>query len=401
MRLRLPYDRFASRVEALIADSANLLPIGTGPQPEAAARLRASFLAWMSDVERFLNQAVEPAGFARGLQTSRYIALLQDNISHDSIYRSIESEIALVTDQLNELRVTFDPTSAAQGPKTAQAERIRAWVELETVPPRLAVVNASDGPIRLILPTLYLLANPGPRAMVGGWLPALAELSPGFSFIWLLEQHRDWARDPRVTSQLHVDFEDEQGQRWQLGHGSVVPIDRVDPDGMLFLQGAAEPSELVATAAEGGEVIGASDDRIAFLSYVSEDAAIVDRLQADLEAAGITVWRDLDQLLPGDDFRDRIRTAIETQAFAFVPCFSSSYYQRDRTFMNEELSLAISQVRQMRRASWFIPVRVSECVLPELDLGLGRRLRDIVRADLFKDWNGEVKRLIASIQRLV
>jgi TIR domain-containing protein len=42
-----------------------------------------------------------------------------------------------------------------------------------------------------------------------------------------------------------------------------------------------------------------------FLCYARVDAVAVDRLQAVLKAAGITVWRDTDELSPGQDWRAR------------------------------------------------------------------------------------------------
>lgn len=56
----------------------------------------------------------------------------------------------------------------------------------------------------------------------------------------------------------------------------------------------------------------------AFISYVREDADEVDKLQEDLEAAGIRVWRDTSELWPGQDWRAEIRRAIKDSALAFI-----------------------------------------------------------------------------------
>jgi TIR domain-containing protein len=61
----------------------------------------------------------------------------------------------------------------------------------------------------------------------------------------------------------------------------------------------------------------------AFISYVREDGNKIDQLQQQLEAAGITVWRDTAELWPGEDWRLKIRYAIADYAFVFIACFSS------------------------------------------------------------------------------
>lgn len=81
------------------------------------------------------------------------------------------------------------------------------------------------------------------------------------------------------------------------------------------------------------------------LSYVRQDAQAVDRLQRVLEAAGIRIWRDTADLWPGEDWRGRIRGAITGNALAFIACFSQNSTDRERSYQNEELVLAIEQLR--------------------------------------------------------
>jgi hypothetical protein len=79
----------------------------------------------------------------------------------------------------------------------------------------------------------------------------------------------------------------------------------------------------------------------AFLSYVREDLDKVDRLQQGLETAGIPVWRDTRDLWPGEDWQMKIRQAITDNAIAFIACFSHNSLAREKTYQNEELTLAI------------------------------------------------------------
>jgi hypothetical protein len=140
-----------------------------------------------------------------------------------------------------------------------------------------------------------------------------------------------------------------------------------------------------------------------FISYVREDAQQVDRLQGILEAAGIQVWRDTADLWPGQDWRFMIRRAITDDALVFIACFSQNSLKRGKTFQNEELILAIDQLRLRHpEEPWLIPVRFDECEIPDRDLGGGRTLTSIQRADLFGDkYEATAKRLVASILRIL
>jgi hypothetical protein len=141
----------------------------------------------------------------------------------------------------------------------------------------------------------------------------------------------------------------------------------------------------------------------AFLSYVRQDAEAADRLQRVLEAAGIRVWRDTASLWPGEDWRMMIRRAITEDALAFIACFSQNSAGREKTYQNEELDLALEQLRQRQPdRPWLIPVRFDDCDVPDRDIGAGRTLRSIQRADLFGDRSEEgVARLVATVLRIL
>ena len=147
-------------------------------------------------------------------------------------------------------------------------------------------------------------------------------------------------------------------------------------------------------------------DRVAghaFISYVHEDSYEVDQLQRTLEAAGITVWRDTTDLSPGENWSTKIRRAITDNSLAFIACFSRKSLARKTSYQNEELNLAIEQLRRRRPDDpWLLPVRFDDCQIPDLDIGGGRTLASIQRADLFGENYGEgVARLVAAILRIL
>jgi hypothetical protein len=141
----------------------------------------------------------------------------------------------------------------------------------------------------------------------------------------------------------------------------------------------------------------------AFISYVREDSRNVDHLQRTLQAAGIPVWRDTANLWPGEDWRAKIRRAITDNALVFLACFSQTSLSRRKSYYNEELTLAIDQLRlRPPDDPWLIPVRLDECEIPDRDIGGGRTLRSIQRADLFGDRSLEgAERLVAAILRIL
>jgi TIR domain len=143
--------------------------------------------------------------------------------------------------------------------------------------------------------------------------------------------------------------------------------------------------------------------KFVFLSYAHEDAQAVDQLQAALEMAGIQVWRDRTQLWPGEDWQHKIRSAIIDDALIFVACFSKRSLTRRTSYQNEELTLALDELRRRRPdVPWLIPVRLDDCEIPDLALGAGRTLRSLQRVDLFGERReAEAARLVTTITRML
>jgi hypothetical protein len=140
-----------------------------------------------------------------------------------------------------------------------------------------------------------------------------------------------------------------------------------------------------------------------FVSYVREDSDAVDSLCAVLEAVQIPFWRDRSALGPGDAWRAKIREAIREGSLVFLACFSDNSRAKDKSYMNEELTLAIEELRKMPPGrTWMIPVRFDDGDVPEWDLGAGRALSDLNYSDLFgPDHMANAARLVTTILRLM
>ena len=136
-----------------------------------------------------------------------------------------------------------------------------------------------------------------------------------------------------------------------------------------------------------------------FISYVRENEAAAERVAKALRESGIDVWIDRDSIVPGDRWKQEIRKAIQNGA-CFVACFSKEYSARSKTYMNEELTVAIEELRQRPTdRGWFIPIKLSTCEIPDRDIGAGASLLDIQWLDLSINWDFGVKKLIKVVHR--
>jgi hypothetical protein len=148
---------------------------------------------------------------------------------------------------------------------------------------------------------------------------------------------------------------------------------------------------------------GSSVQGQVFISYVRENSDRVAWLCQVLEAAGIPVWLDTAQLWPGQDWRTVIRRAIREDSLAFLACFSSESVSQTRTYQNEEIVLAISEMRlRPPGQSWLIPVRFDDCEIPAWSIGGDQVLSDLHQADLFGDnCQRNADRLVEAIRRIL
>jgi hypothetical protein len=135
-----------------------------------------------------------------------------------------------------------------------------------------------------------------------------------------------------------------------------------------------------------------------FISYVRENREEVQRLAGDLCTHGIEVWLDKNDIQPGSRWKNVIRKAISQGDF-FIACFSSEYSERSRTYMNEELTLAVEELRKRPTdRTWFIPVLLSDIEIPDLSIGAGETLRAIQGVELYHNWDDGINRILAVIQ---
>jgi len=116
------------------------------------------------------------------------------------------------------------------------------------------------------------------------------------------------------------------------------------------------------------------------------------------------VWRDTANLWPGEDWRTKIRRAITSDALVFIACFSRRSTARRKSYQNEELNLAVEELRRRPEDQpWFVPVRLDDCQIPDIYIGGGNRtLSHIQCVDYFgKHADEGAARLVAAILRIL
>jgi hypothetical protein len=99
-------------------------------------------------------------------------------------------------------------------------------------------------------------------------------------------------------------------------------------------------------------------DNAVFISYAREDLAAVQQIKADLEAAGVTTWFDMERLEAGDDFDHKIQRNIARCSY-FIPVVSATTERRHEAYFRREWNYALDRARNMADGAVFIlPVTI-------------------------------------------
>ncbi len=138
-----------------------------------------------------------------------------------------------------------------------------------------------------------------------------------------------------------------------------------------------------------------------FISYVHDDIKSVMAIVKKLEENNINVWLDKHNIDPGSDWQIAIKNAIEDGMY-FIACFSENYWNKtkQKTYMNEELQIAIEQMRKMPDDTvWFIPVKFSDCNIPNFQIRANKSLDSKQYLPLHENWETNIDNLIRTLKR--
>ena len=121
-----------------------------------------------------------------------------------------------------------------------------------------------------------------------------------------------------------------------------------------------------------------------FLSYCRDNKGEVSRLREDLIDRGESVWWDQD-IMPGKNWKQELRHAMK-DACAVVACFSKEVEERTESGMFPELREAIEAYKMYAPGSiYLIPVRLSDCTIPDFEIDSTSNLSSIQYVDLFPE----------------
>ena len=139
----------------------------------------------------------------------------------------------------------------------------------------------------------------------------------------------------------------------------------------------------------------------AFLSYVKENEPIVRFLDQVLTDYGIDVVTNYKNIDGGSNWKRTLKQLIENSGY-FVACFSKEFNEREKTVLYRELDYAIECAKDYPfDRKWLIPVRINECTIPSIEIGLQGLLTDLQRIDLFPTakWHEGVESIVHTIDK--
>jgi hypothetical protein len=298
-----------------------------------------------------------------------------------------------VTNALWQVGQPADPVAAAVAPGYADAAQRYTGRCF-----RLRISVLSQGPLPAGFAEL-LAHTVGGAAVVH---PAPAERTAAYQNVAAL--NREWLAETCAQGTPPGELTDVERVLSDLVDVSEAAtafrLPRDVPDEVSPFTGHRGPTgfpEVIEPVTEPGTTAepGARRTRL-FVSYLRHDVELVDRLVADLRAAGYEVWVDRGSLRPGQRWRTEVRRAIQ-RGDHFLACFSAKYAGAT-TYMNEELIMAVDRLRLMPRdRAWFIPVLLDRCELPDLQIGPGETLADLQCVDLTGDWDAAVRQLVSAL----
>lgn len=143
------------------------------------------------------------------------------------------------------------------------------------------------------------------------------------------------------------------------------------------------------------------DKKHIFLSYCRENLKEVSALRDELTKAGETVWWDQD-ISTGKDWKTEVKAAIK-ESYAVIICLSKEINDRTKSVVFYEVSEAIGVYREYPpNTTFLIPVRLSECSIPPINIDDTRTFVSLQFVDLFPEENYQsgIKRLLDSIKNV-
>jgi hypothetical protein len=131
-----------------------------------------------------------------------------------------------------------------------------------------------------------------------------------------------------------------------------------------------------------------------FISYAREDANSANKLFHELETIpGVTPWLDTEKLLPGQRWKQRIMSALQT-CDLFIILLSINSVSKTG-YIQHEIIEALDKLSTFPPDQIFIiPARLDECYPKH------KELNELQRVDMFPDWDAGFERIRKVIRSL-
>ncbi len=124
-----------------------------------------------------------------------------------------------------------------------------------------------------------------------------------------------------------------------------------------------------------------------FLSYAREDSKVAQKLCKDLENAGVAVWMDSKDILPGEKWKARIVRAIKESSYFLI--LLSSHSDKKRGFVQKELKIALELLDESPQFQIFIiPIRLDKFTPSD------EKLQELQWIDLFPSYKDSLDKIL-------
>jgi hypothetical protein len=101
----------------------------------------------------------------------------------------------------------------------------------------------------------------------------------------------------------------------------------------------------------------------AFVSYASEDRDAVEELAAQLEARGIDVWQDKQDLRAGDNWDNTLKDVISRRVDYVIVVQTQAMTSRIEGVFHREVAAALLRQGNMADFRFVIPIRIGDCAM--------------------------------------
>ncbi|MEO0883778.1 MAG: toll/interleukin-1 receptor domain-containing protein [Pseudomonadota bacterium] len=117
------------------------------------------------------------------------------------------------------------------------------------------------------------------------------------------------------------------------------------------------------------------------ISYMSENYAAVRKLYDNLVGNGLDVFMDKPSLEPGEAWSGKFERVAQKSGSILI-VFSDAYDPTAKRTFNREVEF-LSDLKKKHASKTLIPIRLSECQIPDTEIGGGQALSDLHYMDLF------------------